>query len=108
MKNHITTVVVGVIIFLLTYKHVSTGNAIAQVSSQSNIKKTGIFYQGINWKEFGIADTLMVEDDIRSLKQKETAFGPTIKDITVPERNMLKEIILLHYGWENALSLMKE
>ena len=98
MENHIITLSVAVIIFLFTYKIVLTGKAIAQVSSQSNTNEKDIFYQGINWKEFGIPERLMVENDIRFLTQKETAFVPTIKDITAPVINMLNEITELGEG----------
>ena len=40
----------------------------------------------------------MVEDGIRSLKQNETAFNPTIEDIIIPEINMLNEITELGKG----------
>ena len=91
MENSISLILVAISIFFFGHKNDWTGKAIAQAISQTNIKESGIFYQQ---KEFGIAETVIVEDRVRSLEQKETEFGTTIKDTIAPEINMLRELRL--------------
>jgi hypothetical protein len=98
METNIMTVSVAVVIFVFTYKNVPTGKVIAHVSFQSNINETDIFYQDMNLKEFGITETLLVEDVIRSSKQKKMAVDPTIKNIGAAEINMLREMPELGQG----------